>query len=148
MKPVQKACRSSLASLKNFVFDCDGVIWRGGSAIPGAREAIESLRRMGKGVHFVTNNSTLTRVNYMNKFAQLGIPVASNEVISTSFCTAEFLRSSTRGSGRATAPGPKSKCHQHRTIGTTHRLFDLRPNTEQDHKSSIDTLPVQYDGTL
>jgi phosphoglycolate/pyridoxal phosphate phosphatase family enzyme len=65
---------------------------------------------MGKGVHFVTNNSTLTRVNYMNKFAQLGIPVASNEVISTSFCTAEFLRSSTRGSGRATAPGPKSKC--------------------------------------
>jgi 4-nitrophenyl phosphatase/phosphoglycolate phosphatase len=44
-----------------FIFDCDGVIWRGDSLIDGIPETLEKLRKAGKRMFFVTNNSTKSR---------------------------------------------------------------------------------------
>lgn len=44
-----------------FIFDCDGVIWRGDSLIDGIPETLEKLRSAGKRMFFVTNNSTKSR---------------------------------------------------------------------------------------
>lgn len=42
--------------MKCFIFDCDGVIWRGDCVIPGVPETLAFLRSQGKQLFFVTNN--------------------------------------------------------------------------------------------
>ena len=45
------ANRSALLdSVKGFVFDCDGVVWRGNDAIAGAGSTLQELRQAGKKV--------------------------------------------------------------------------------------------------
>ena len=47
-----------LRRCQGFIFDVDGVLCRGEEVIPGAPEAIDRLRRGGKKVIFISNNST------------------------------------------------------------------------------------------
>eukprot|EP00527_Entomoneis_sp_CCMP2396_P008424 CAMPEP_0198146362 /NCGR_PEP_ID=MMETSP1443-20131203/29045_1 /TAXON_ID=186043 /ORGANISM="Entomoneis sp., Strain CCMP2396" /LENGTH=356 /DNA_ID=CAMNT_0043810303 /DNA_START=217 /DNA_END=1287 /DNA_ORIENTATION=- len=75
-----------------FIFDCDGVIWRGDSLIPGIPETLEQLRQAGKKCFFVTNNSTKSRAGYKKKFDGLGLnTVPAEEIFSSSFAAAAYL---------------------------------------------------------
>ena len=74
-----------------FIFDCDGVIWRGDSLIEGVPETLSMLRRAGKKVIFVTNNSTKSRAGYKAKFTKLGLEVDAAEIYSSSFAAAAYL---------------------------------------------------------
>lgn len=74
-----------------FIFDCDGVIWRGDSLIPGIPETLEKLRAAGKRMYFVTNNSTKSRAGYKKKFDKLGLDVPAEEIFSSSFAAAAYL---------------------------------------------------------
>ncbi|KAK6481718.1 glycerol-3-phosphate phosphatase [Huso huso] len=81
-----------LDSVDNFLFDCDGVIWRGEQAIPGAPEVTNLLKKNGKRVFFVTNNSTKTREMYAEKMAKLGFLAKTEEVFGTAYCSAVYLK--------------------------------------------------------
>ena len=74
-----------------FIFDCDGVVWRGDSLIARVPETIALLRSMGKRVFFVTNNSTKSRAGYLNKFTKLGLDAQAEEIFSSSFAAAAYL---------------------------------------------------------
>ena len=74
-----------------FIFDCDGVIWRGDSVIPGIPQVIDKLRADGKTLFFVTNNSTKSRAGYKSKFTSLGLDVQPEEIFSSSFAAAAYL---------------------------------------------------------
>lgn len=74
-----------------FIFDCDGVIWRGDSLIPGIPETLEKLRALGKKMFFVTNNSTKSRAGYKKKFDSLGLDVPAEEIFSSSFAAAAYM---------------------------------------------------------
>lgn len=74
-----------------FIFDCDGVIWRGDSLIPRVGETVEYLRGLGKRVFFVTNNSTKSRAGYLKKFTGLGLDAKAEEIFSSSFAAAAYL---------------------------------------------------------
>eukprot|EP00276_Gloeochaete_wittrockiana_P008555 CAMPEP_0184644928 /NCGR_PEP_ID=MMETSP0308-20130426/1522_1 /TAXON_ID=38269 /ORGANISM="Gloeochaete witrockiana, Strain SAG 46.84" /LENGTH=380 /DNA_ID=CAMNT_0027073671 /DNA_START=31 /DNA_END=1173 /DNA_ORIENTATION=+ len=82
-----------LQKIDTFVFDCDGVVWRGDEVVPGASETIDYLRKRGKRLIFVTNNSTKSRVQYLQKFLDLGIKVNEEEMFSSSFAAAAYLQS-------------------------------------------------------
>ena len=43
-----------------FLFDLDGVLYRGSEPIPSAADAVEGIRARGKRVAFMTNNSART----------------------------------------------------------------------------------------
>lgn len=77
-----------------FIFDCDGVIWRGDSVIDGIPETLEKLRKLGKKMFFVTNNSTKSRAGYKKKFDSLGLDVPAEEIFSSSFAAAAYLEQS------------------------------------------------------
>ena len=62
--------RSELAHLKTFIFDCDGVLWRGNEKLPHVANFMKLLRAENKNVFFVTNNSTKTRSQYVSKFGK------------------------------------------------------------------------------
>lgn len=81
-----------LNSVDAFLFDCDGVIWRGDTLIDGVPQTLQLLRSKGKKLIFVTNNSTKSRRQYANKFQSLGIPVSEEEIFSSSFAAAMFLK--------------------------------------------------------
>lgn len=81
-----------LDSVDSVLFDCDGVIWRGEQAIPGAAEVIDLLKKHGKKVFFVTNNSSKTRRLYAEKMTALGFNVTERDVFGTAFCSAMFLK--------------------------------------------------------
>merc|ERR1712113_1150009 len=74
-----------------FIFDCDGVIWKGDSLIDGVPAVLDMLRATGKKVFFVTNNSTKSRKGYLSKFTSLGLNVEPEEIFSSSFAAAAYL---------------------------------------------------------
>lgn len=80
-------------SVETFIFDCDGVIWKGDSLIEGVPETLELLRAKGKRLVFVTNNSTKSRKQYGKKFETLGLSVNEEEIFASSFAAAAYLQS-------------------------------------------------------
>lgn len=81
-----------LNRVDTILFDLDGVIWRGNKPIAGAAQTLSYLRQLGKKLYFVTNNSTKSREANMEKFTRLGIDVALNEIVCSSFLMAAWLK--------------------------------------------------------
>ncbi|OIW13878.1 hypothetical protein TanjilG_31767 [Lupinus angustifolius] len=79
-------------SVEAFLFDCDGVIWKGDELIEGVSQTLQMLRSNGKKLVFVTNNSSKSRAQYALKFQSLGIPVSQDEIFSSSFAAAMYLK--------------------------------------------------------
>ncbi|KAK4793255.1 hypothetical protein SAY86_023690 [Trapa natans] len=79
-------------SVDAFLFDCDGVIWRGDTLIDGVSKTLDFLRSKGKKLVFITNNSTKSRKQYWKKFRSLGIEVSEDEIFSSSFAAAMYLK--------------------------------------------------------
>ncbi|CAL5321907.1 unnamed protein product [Camellia sinensis] len=80
-------------SVETFIFDCDGVIWKGDKLIDGVPETLDMLRTKGKRLVFVTNNSTKSRKQYGKKFETLGLNVCEEEIFASSFAAAAYLKS-------------------------------------------------------
>ncbi|MFN2200905.1 MAG: HAD-IIA family hydrolase [Caldilineaceae bacterium] len=81
----------SLDNIDGFVFDLDGTVYLGESALPGAVDAIAELRRQGKRVLFVSNKPLEPRSAYANKLTRLGIPATEEDVITSAFVLARYL---------------------------------------------------------
>jgi HAD superfamily hydrolase (TIGR01457 family) len=91
---------SSLAERYDvFLFDLDGVLYRGAEPIPGAAGAVDGLRRMGKGIAFVTNNSARTPGMVADHLRAVGVRAEPAEVETSALTTAGVL--SSRGVRRA-----------------------------------------------
>ena len=82
-----------------FLFDLDGVLYRGDQPIPGAAETVERLRAAGKGLAFVTNSSSRTPDQVAEKLAGMGIEATLDEIVTSAVATAELL--AREGGGRA-----------------------------------------------
>lgn len=74
-----------------YVFDLDGVIYRGNELQPHARQLILALRDQAHTVRFFTNNAALSRTSYVEKLSSLGIPVAAEEIMTSSYATALYF---------------------------------------------------------
>ncbi|KAK6932884.1 hypothetical protein RJ641_002508 [Dillenia turbinata] len=84
--------RDLFDSVDLFLFDCDGVIWKGDKLIDRVTETLHLLRSKGKKLVFVTNNSRKSRRQYAAKFQSLGLSVNEDEIFSSSFAAAMFLK--------------------------------------------------------
>jgi HAD superfamily hydrolase (TIGR01457 family) len=74
-----------------FLFDLDGVLYRGSEPIPGAAEAIDRLRALGKRVAFVTNNSSRTPEVVAEALSAVGVQAHAEEVETSALATADLL---------------------------------------------------------
>lgn len=86
-----------------FLFDLDGVLYRGAEPIDGASQTVATLRELGKGVAFVTNNSARTPEAVRAHLASVGVDAAVEEVVTSALVTAEVLAA--RGTGSAFVVG-------------------------------------------
>jgi phosphoglycolate/pyridoxal phosphate phosphatase family enzyme len=89
----QCSLRAWLSQIDVFLFDCDGVLWRGGVGVPGVGEVILRLESLGKRCFFVTNNSTKTRAEYTRVLSDVaGIRATHDAVLSSAFAAGVYLR--------------------------------------------------------
>lgn len=72
--------------------DIDGVLYRGHTAINGAREFIEYLIEEDIKYICVTNNSAKTPAEYSKRLNKMKINVGENNIINSGIATVEFLK--------------------------------------------------------
>ncbi|XP_072229563.1 glycerol-3-phosphate phosphatase [Leuresthes tenuis] len=106
-----------LESVDSILFDCDGVIWRGDEAVPGAPQVINLLKEHGKNVFFVTNNSSKTRKMYADKMSSLGFNVTEEEVFGTAYCSAMYLKTVCKLEGKVYLIGSNAMKQELEAVG-------------------------------
>jgi glycerol 3-phosphatase-2 len=74
-----------------FLFDLDGVLYRGHDPVGGAVAAVERLRQAGKRLAFLTNNSSRTPGQVADKLAGMGFRVGADEVVTSAEATARLV---------------------------------------------------------
>jgi HAD superfamily hydrolase (TIGR01457 family) len=79
--------------LRAFCLDMDGVLYRGETALPGARELVDFLRVRGIPHLFLTNNSTRTPRQYAEKLLRMGIRTVPERILtSAQVAVADLVR--------------------------------------------------------
>ena len=73
------------------IFDMDGVLYRGSTVLPDAKETLERLRHAGWQVFFATNNSTATRAEYVERLGRLGLGGDAEHIVTSAYATAHYL---------------------------------------------------------
>ncbi|XP_061585410.1 pyridoxal phosphate phosphatase [Cololabis saira] len=132
--------RSLLEAKELFLFDCDGVIWHGEAEVAGAARVVSALLRRGKRVVFVTNNSTRPRDNYLTKFRRLGFAdVALEQIFSSSYCSALYLRDVVQVRGRVFVIGCEGLRRELTELGV------CCPQEEDEEGASIYTCNLHTD---
>lgn len=77
--------------VETVILDMDGVVFRGQSAIPGAREAIAALEAEWRKVFFLTNNGSHARKHFVEKLVSAGIRASEENVYSTSYGAVRYV---------------------------------------------------------
>lgn len=77
--------------IEGALVDLDGTVYLGGDLIPGARNAIQTLRERGVSVLFLSNNTTKRRGDYVEKLDKLGIPATIDDILNSASVTASYL---------------------------------------------------------
>jgi 4-nitrophenyl phosphatase len=83
---------SFLSRIRYLLVDMDGVLYRGSLALPGASDFLAWLHRQGIAYLFLTNNSTRTPQQYVEKLAGIGIPAGPEQVFTSSLATRAYLQ--------------------------------------------------------
>src|SRR5690606_18869764 len=74
------------------VCDLDGVVYRGNTAVPGAKEALLALTEAGVPVLFVTNNSARPPEHVVEKLARVvGFETTPDRVVTSSVVAASLI---------------------------------------------------------
>jgi glycerol-1-phosphatase len=73
------------------LFDLDGVVYIGGTAIPGAPEALQQAKRSGAHVAYVTNNASRTPAAIAALLDGMGVPVTAADVVTSAQAAARLL---------------------------------------------------------
>jgi len=147
--------RQLLDDVDVFIFDCDGVIWRGDSVIDGIPETLDKLRALGKKMFFVTNNSTKSRKGYKKKFDSLGLDVPAEEIFSSSFAAAAYLEQTKfKESGKKVyIIGEVGICEELDLIGVpwigaqedNGKVPDMGPGGKVQHDHDVGAVIVGFD---
>lgn len=80
-----------LRKIKLFLFDMDGTLNMGEEPLEGAMETLEMLTKKGKKVCFVTNNSSKSKYEYLDKIHRMGYPAKIEQIITSGMATAQYL---------------------------------------------------------
>lgn len=81
-----------LKSFDCFVFDLDGVVYSGDSALADSPKVFETLRKNGKGIRFLTNNPSKFPSEFVAKLSKFGINSRAGEFVTSPMATALLIR--------------------------------------------------------
>jgi 4-nitrophenyl phosphatase len=74
------------------LLDGEGVVWRGGTPIPGTSEVISSMRAFGLRVVLVTNNASRSSAQYVQRLANGGFTgFTERDVVTSAVAVSRYL---------------------------------------------------------
>lgn len=77
--------------IKHVAMDMDGVLYRGEQPLPGAIETLDTLRKRGVNVAFLTNNASRHRSELAAKVSSMGFPCDAEQVWGSAYTTARYI---------------------------------------------------------
>jgi len=83
--------------IKAAIFDLDGTLFLGKTAIPGAAEKLEELRSKRIKTIFLTNAATRSRENLLEKIRGMGLSAEIDEVYCSSYFLAKYIGENHKG---------------------------------------------------
>ncbi|GAK14038.1 TIGR01457 family HAD-type hydrolase [Geomicrobium sp. JCM 19039] len=78
---------------KGFLLDLDGTIYRGNTVIPEARAFVQRLEAAGKKYMFLTNNSSKTTEEVVEKLQLMGVPAHPKTVYTSAMAMGDYVDS-------------------------------------------------------
>jgi Predicted sugar phosphatases of the HAD superfamily len=86
-----------LQACELFVLDMDGTLYLGDTVLPGAHEFVRRLAETGRRYIYLTNNSSRSAENYVNRLRGLGFPCEREDVFTSGEASALYLRENHEG---------------------------------------------------
>jgi 4-nitrophenyl phosphatase len=83
---------SALQNAKAFIFDMDGVLYRGKIPLPGVADLFNALTLRGIPFLLATNNSMAVPATYVMRLAEMGVEVDESMIQTSSTATRDFLK--------------------------------------------------------
>lgn len=81
-----------IKNIKLYLFDMDGTLYIGDRLFDFTKELLEKIRQSGADYLFMTNNSSKSVSDYIEKLEKLGINAAKEDFITSSQATAYYLK--------------------------------------------------------
>ncbi len=82
-----------LRSIRHFVLDLDGTLYLGDTVFDCTRPFLATLREFDLGCTFLTNNSSCSQRDYLQKLGGMGIAATSADIETSAGQTIAYLRS-------------------------------------------------------
>ncbi len=121
-----------------YIFDLDGVIYRGDSVLPFAADALAALRGAGASIFFLTNNSTQTRESFRAKIEGMGIPVLPGEIMTSAYAAALYFQEQHLAGATAYVVGEEGVVDELSRVG-------VRVQQGEDREGPTDAVVVGLD---
>ena len=80
-----------LEDVKVYLFDMDGTLNMGEVPLDGAMDTLRILAKNGKRVYFVTNNSSKSKIAYIQKLARMGYEATEDQIVTSGMATVSYL---------------------------------------------------------
>lgn len=109
--------RPDLTRVRHVALDMDGTIYRGGHLFPVTLPFLDRLGRLGVGHTFLTNNTSLSKADYVRKLRKLGIEADEGRVCTPADSTLSYLRGRLPGVKALVVLGTPSLCRQFEGAG-------------------------------
>lgn len=82
-----------LSQKKLFLFDIDGTIAVGNTLFDGSKELLSYIEQIGGKACYITNNSTKSNADYVEKFRDcFGLQTAEEQFVTSGYMTIRFLK--------------------------------------------------------
>src|SRR6186713_157306 len=101
-----------LRRIRHVALDLDGTLYRGRRLFVATIPFLDRLRRLGIGYTFLTNNTSLSKADYVEKLHRFGIVAAEGEVMTPADATIAYLRDRCPHVGAIAVLGTPSLCRQ------------------------------------
>jgi len=113
------------------IFDLDGVVYRGETALPSAVTTLNRLAADGHSLFYLTNNATRSRDDYAGKLRRLGIPCDPAQVMTSAYATALYLQGEGAAGRRAFVVGEHGLVGDLEAVGI--RVIPLESEERADY---------------
>ena len=107
----------ALSRIRHLALDMDGTLYRGKRLFDATLPFLERLRRMGVGCTFLTNNTSLSKADYLVKLHGFGIDAAEHQICTPADSTIAYLRGRLPHVASIAVLGTPSLCRQFEAAG-------------------------------